>query len=134
MGDLDEARELLVMATKDLGALRAMGDNPEFVDEIFGFHAQQAIEKALKAWIVLLDVDYPLTHNLTALLGVIDEHGADASKFRGLARYTSFAVQFRYQQSEPGGTSLNRAEAVREATEILEHVARLIAEAKPDAQ
>ncbi|WP_372703813.1 hypothetical protein [Candidatus Accumulibacter contiguus] len=28
-----------------------MIDNPLFADEIFGFHAQQAIEKALKAWL-----------------------------------------------------------------------------------
>ncbi|MBM4018585.1 MAG: HEPN domain-containing protein [Planctomycetes bacterium] len=114
------------MAGKDLKAIRAMGDSPDFDDAIFGFHAQQAIEKALKAWIVLLDVEYPLTHNLSILLGLIDEHGADVSKFWGLARYTSFAVQFRYEQSEPSGTSLNRADAVREAAEILDHVERLI--------
>ena len=126
MSDTEEARELLVMARKDLKAIRAMGDNPEFDDEIFGFHAQQAIEKSLKAWMVLLDLEYPLKHNLTALLATIENHGVDVSRFRALAKYTAFGVQFRYEQSEPAGASLNRAEAIRDAAEIVEHVERLI--------
>jgi HEPN domain-containing protein len=126
MSDVEEARELLVMARKDLKAIRAMGDSPEFDDEIFGFHAQQAIEKSLKAWIVLLDLDYALTHNLTTLLGTIDGGGADVTSFRGLAKYTSFGVQFRYAQCEPSGASLNRAEVVRDVTGIVEHVEQLI--------
>lgn len=44
MGALEHARGLLVMARKDFDALRGMIDNPLFADEIFGFHAQQAIE------------------------------------------------------------------------------------------
>jgi HEPN domain-containing protein len=32
-----------------------MGDPQVFTDTIFGFHAQQAIEKAVKAWLVLYD-------------------------------------------------------------------------------
>jgi HEPN domain-containing protein len=126
MSDTEEARELLVMARKDLKAIRAMADSPEFDDEIFGFHAQQAIEKALKAWIVLLDLDYPLTHNLATLLGVIDNHGTDVAKFWGLAKYTSFAVQFRYEQSQPSGANLHRADVIRNVEEIVEHVERLI--------
>jgi hypothetical protein len=39
------ARNLLIMARKDFDALRGMIDNPLFADEIFGFHAQQAVEK-----------------------------------------------------------------------------------------
>jgi len=126
MSDTEEARELFVMARKDLKAIKAMGDSPEFDDEIFGFHAQQAIEKSLKAWMVLLDLEYPLKHNLITLLGMIDNRGVDVSRFRGLAKYTAFGVQFRYEQSEPAGVSLNRAEVIRDVTGIVEHVERLI--------
>ena len=49
MQDLDHARLMLQMAQKDLHAIKAMKDPEKFENEIFGFHAQQAIEKALKA-------------------------------------------------------------------------------------
>ena len=47
----NRAEVFLIMAHKDLRALRAMTGG-EFAVEIFGFHAQQAAEKALKAWAV----------------------------------------------------------------------------------
>ena len=54
MNRVEEAKEILKMAGKDLRALQIMLD-PEPVDvEIFGFHAQQAVEKSLKAWITAL--------------------------------------------------------------------------------
>jgi hypothetical protein len=51
MGDLEHAGSLLRMAHKDFNALQGMQGNPLFADEIFGFHVQQAVEKALKAWL-----------------------------------------------------------------------------------
>lgn len=48
---LDHANKMLRMSTKDFNALTGMLNHPEhFSDEVFGFHAQQAIEKASKAW------------------------------------------------------------------------------------
>ena len=49
MADFEHARALLRMAHKDFNALTGMLDNAVFADEIFGFHVQQAVEKALKA-------------------------------------------------------------------------------------
>lgn len=51
MSDLEHGRELLEMARSDLNALRGMVDpaSPYFSDEVFGFHAQQAAEKSMKA-------------------------------------------------------------------------------------
>ena len=48
--DREHAQTLLEMARKDARALSGMTDADVFADEIFGFHAQQVIEKALKAW------------------------------------------------------------------------------------
>jgi HEPN domain-containing protein len=43
---------MLRLARRDLRAVQGMLDNREmFPDEIFGFHAQQAVEKAAKAWL-----------------------------------------------------------------------------------
>jgi len=51
----DEAERLLFRARADFTALRHMGDERCFDDSIYGFHAQQAIEKAFKAWLAWLE-------------------------------------------------------------------------------
>ena len=49
MSDKKYALQLVVLAKKDLFALRGMiKDKKAFDDSIFGFHAQQAVEKLLK--------------------------------------------------------------------------------------
>ena len=52
-------------------ALNGMQDKKVFGDEIFGFHAQQVIEKSLKAWLCALGQTYPYTHNLNRLLVIL---------------------------------------------------------------
>ena len=53
MIDRDDAERLLNLAKVDLKAIRNMLDPERFEDSVFGFHAQQAAEKALKAWLSL---------------------------------------------------------------------------------
>jgi HEPN domain-containing protein len=101
MSDLDHARLMLNMAGKDLKALQNMLDMNAFANEIFGFHAQQAVEKALKAWLSLVDVDYPRTHDLEALLALLGSSGDTVpEQFYALIDLTDFAVQLRYASFE----------------------------------
>ena len=37
-------------------------------DDVVGYHAQQAVEKAIKAVLVLCGIDFPRTHDLDFLL------------------------------------------------------------------
>jgi hypothetical protein len=46
IGTVDNARQMLSIARRDLKALGGMLDADVFAYEIFGFHAQQAAEKA----------------------------------------------------------------------------------------
>jgi HEPN domain-containing protein len=39
-------------------------------DDVVGFHAQQAIEKALKVALVLADIDFPRSHDLLELTDI----------------------------------------------------------------
>ena len=43
------ARRFLTLADRDLRAFRKLSDDLEIDDEVVGFHAQQAVEKCLKA-------------------------------------------------------------------------------------
>jgi hypothetical protein len=78
MADLEHARSLLRMAHKDFNALLGMRGNSLFADEIFGFHVQQAAEKALKAWLCTYGSgSYPMTHELARLFSLLENQGAE---------------------------------------------------------
>ena len=65
MGGPKLARVLLTAAERDIIALRGMEDTSIFVNEISGFHVQQAAEKPLEANLSLLGEPYPATHGST---------------------------------------------------------------------
>jgi len=57
---------------------------------------QQAVEKALKAWLVHLGEIPPLTHDLNRLLRLLERHQVDSKALQPLGQLTLYAVQFRY--------------------------------------
>jgi len=81
MEPCEEARQLLLGAEKDLRALAGMREPEVFAEEIFGFHAQQAVEKCLKAWITLFGAEYPRTHDLSFLLSRLESLGERVEEF-----------------------------------------------------
>jgi len=115
------------MAHKDLSALAAMSEREAFADEIFGFHAQQAIEKCLKAWLALVDVEYPKTHDLRALLALLREGGVNVEGLWDLVEYNVYAVQFRYDAFDVPDEALDRPAVVDRVQEIVQRVERLVA-------
>lgn len=93
---------LLAKAGQDDVALRALLDHPDVAVEVFGFHAQQAAEKLLKAAIKACGADYPLTHRLTDLLDLLADLGVPVpAEFDALKELTPFAVEFRYDVLPP---------------------------------
>ena len=127
MSDHEHARLMLRMAEKDLTALRGMLDTQIFAEEIFGFHAQQAAEKALKAWLSLIDIDYPRIHDLEELLALLVQRGATGpEQFYGLIDFTDFAVQFRYATVEEEDEPLDRLTVIQQVIELVEYVEQLL--------
>jgi HEPN domain-containing protein len=123
---------MLVLAREDLTILEEMRDVTRVSDRAVGFHAQQAVEKALKAWLALVGVDYPRTHDLQELLALLDERGVKVpDSFRNLDYLTDYAVLFRYTVPDQPDAALDRAALIREVAEVVDHVARLVAQAKP---
>ena len=118
MGVSEEVRHLLAVAHKDLRALQGMSDSSIFADEIFGFHAQQAAEKALKAWLAAFGVEYPRTHDLSLMLTLLDAQGQDVTPYLGLIELNPYAVQYRYEAFEDLGSPIDRS-AVQTAVHAL---------------
>jgi HEPN domain-containing protein len=123
--DKDHAKQLLDMANKDHSALSNMLDSENFSDEVFGFHAQQTIEKALKAWIAVRGLVYPKSHDVSALVKILRDDGQDLSKFPNLEDYTVFAVQYRYEAYDDED-EINRSEAVEKTQLFLSHVQAIL--------
>lgn len=100
MNDLDLARELAGAAERDLAALHGMGDPAVFRGRDIGFHAQQAAEKLLKAWLCAKGETYPLSHDLATLLDVLETSEPDVDRFNELVDYTRYAVRLRYEAAD----------------------------------
>jgi HEPN domain-containing protein len=127
MGDRKNAAMMLALARDDLAILEEMRNASRVSDRGVGFHAQQAIEKALKAWLALAGVDYPKTHDLQNLFALLAERGVVVpDPFRDLEYLTDYAVVFRYTIPDNPDTKLDRAAVIRQVTEFVEHVERLI--------
>ncbi len=122
MSDRKFARALIRAAETDLRALQGMSDPETFSDEIVGFHAQQAAEKLLKAWLALLGYKFPVTHDLGALLDLLGRSVPDTAEFRGLIALNPFAVQFRYEALADEMEPLDRDSLVAELRRLGERV------------
>lgn len=126
MAPSDEARHMLTAATKDWRALAGMADPNVFADEIFGFHAQQATEKALKAWLSFLGIAYPRTHDLSLLIGMLREQGQDVEELYDLIEFNPYAVQYRYEAFDEIGNRLDRDAVNERIADLLREMEAII--------
>ncbi|MBI4740318.1 MAG: HEPN domain-containing protein [Betaproteobacteria bacterium] len=69
-------------------------------DWIIGFHAQQAVEKAIKSVLARHAIEFPRTHNLAMLIELLRRQSiALPPDAEDLVRLTPFGVAFRYDDS-----------------------------------
>ncbi len=91
------AEEWVAKAEGDYRVARDQWPTAEPVYDAICFHAQQCVEKYLKAWLAEHDADFPRIHDLEALAKLcvpslpVDENTLDA-----LRLLTNYAVEVRY--------------------------------------
>ena len=91
----DDPREWLNRARSNLAL--AKNRIPGAYLEDLCFEAQQAAEKALKAVLISLEVEYPYVHDLARLLSLLDAAGASIpDAVRQAAILTPYALITRY--------------------------------------
>lgn len=113
-----QAQILLIKAAEDEKALQSDG----LSESILGFHAQQAVEKLMKALLSQLSVPFELTHNLERLDTLLKANQEILPTTPlSLVDLTDFAVVYRYdllfQTAMPA-----RAELIETVRLIREHV------------
>jgi HEPN domain-containing protein len=109
---------LLSKARNDALLLRKISGDREIADEIVGFHAQQTVEKSLKAVLEVRGVDYPYTHDLARLFELLDGSGGAPGDRDDALALSPWATEFRYGDVVAG--SLDRDMAIEVATAILD--------------
>jgi len=108
--------EWLIHARSDL-KLAKLGIAQDVLREQICFHAQQAVEKSLKAVLLHFKVDFPLTHDLEELLDTLKIAGISIpSNLNEIGVLTPYAVETRY----PGYWGEISESEVIEALELAE--------------
>jgi len=109
-GDL--ARVLLRKAGGDEAVIRKIGPDTDIADEIVGFHAQQAVEKAMKAVLAFKGIKFPFVHDLEILRDLCDVSGIKLpSTLNSVEDLTPFAAAERYGSETP--QALDRDQALK---------------------
>ncbi len=96
MRSREYAELLLHKAAQDKFTIKKLIPDPASPDEVIGFHAQQAVEKLLKAVLAFASVRYRRTHDLE-LIDLLRENGPSFSEaLEDVRRLNPFAAAFGY--------------------------------------
>ena len=96
MTPAEDARLLLRLVERHLGSLRGTLNPAVFADEDWGFLAQQTLEKALKALLVIHNQEPPRSQSLQRLLQELEACGESVLLAPELLELDDFAVLARY--------------------------------------
>lgn len=83
-----------------------MSDETFLASPVVGFHPQQAVEKLLPSWLVILRIEDPLTHSIAQLLQLIRNQDTEAAQFVDMQEFSPYAVLFRVRvglELQPAG-------------------------------
>ena len=125
----DLAKKFLELAAQDCNALRVLAGDRSIADETMGFHAQQAVEKCLKAVLILNAIEFRKTHALDELMDILNDNALPVPpNVEELEMLTPNAVLLRYDfiVSEP----LSRKETIARVQLAYEWAERLITNAE----
>lgn len=107
------AREDLQEAERQLKRTSTVPRHPAWL-------AQQATEKALKAVLIFLQIEFPFTHNLEVLHDLIPTGWHAKTIDADLARLSEYAVDTRYPGNWPDLSLDDARAAVEDARRIVE--------------
>ena len=118
------AHEWLAKADVDLSAGRALLSAADLF-EVVAFHSQQAVEKALKAFLVWRQVEFPKTHDIRRLLELSASADPDmAETLAGAAELTPYGVEYRYPGEYPPVSKEAAEQGLATARLVLGEVAK----------
>lgn len=124
MPSREDAIILYHKADEDVRLAALLTDRPEFSDEVFGFHLQQAVEKLLKSLLAARETPFPFSHNLYDVVDLCREKNVPLPDFTDdLCMLTPFATGLRYSALPVDNADpLDRVGLVRSVTGLRDFV------------
>lgn len=113
-----KAEHDLKIATKEIKS-----DEP--LTDIICFHAQQAVEKYLKMYLVNRGLEPTKTHNIKELLNKCQEYEKSFDVLKSMVFLTEYAVELRYPDDFYMPSVEEAKEAIAAAKQVKEFVAKL---------
>ncbi len=127
---VDLAHLLLRKAQGDRDVARLIAADLDPHDDAIGFHAQQAVEKAIKAVLAFRQAPTPRTHDLAYLVELLASHGIEVPAAIAEPEWLSpWAVTTRYDDLED---TLDRHAAIDAAESAIDWARALLGQAAGD--
>jgi HEPN domain-containing protein len=110
----DFVQDWLRKANSDIEAARILAEEDLDDYEVATFHAQQAAEKLIKAFLVRHQVEFAKTHEIKALRSLVAALDQTlASELSEADELTPYAVEYRYPGDAGGVSQDDAVEALR---------------------
>jgi len=120
---LELTREWLRYAREDLdGAEYVVANLPALVPRHACFFAQQSAEKAPKAILIFLQIEYPHRHNLDELRDLVPDGWSVKTDYPTLKPLAAWAVESRYFSELPDATPDDARDTTRQARAIYDSI------------
>ncbi|HYU21158.1 MAG TPA: HEPN domain-containing protein [Chloroflexota bacterium] len=129
-----DARRWLAYADLDLDAAEHTASTGHLAPQIGCYHAQQAVEKALKAILILLQIRFPFTHDLDELRDLIPVGWDLKQQHPDLSELSQWAVEARYPGNWRDAAEADAHNAAAQARTVVESVLRDLEQHGFDAQ
>ena len=119
----DFVQQWLTKAHQDVSVAQLLLENELEGYETVGFHAQQAVEKFMKAFLVRYQIEFPKTHNISMLRELVSKVDQKLSQqLMSMEVLTAYGVEYRY----PGAYDPISQKQGREALDLAEQACDLI--------
>lgn len=119
----EKLEHLLQKAEIDLKTIENLIEHDDSPAESICFHAQQAVEKYLKAYLQFLEIKYNPSHDLDYLIRLIIIKDADFECFYDIAEeLTPYAVVIRYENDTDEYSAEDALRAYKIAKQIKETI------------
>ena len=119
---LVETQRWLRYAREDLEGAETLLEGRVVVARHICWLAQQSVEKAIKAILVFLTLDFPRRHDLDALRNLVPDDWQVKTEHTDLAALTEWAIEARYPGDWPDATEADAHAAVTQAQAVWESI------------